>query len=93
MHSSISEIINGIFRTPWHLMRWVRLIVGVWAIINFARAWHGTHTPMIEYVVLAAGIYFVYKAIFNTGCEVQNTYTPNAENEDQTTTVDYEEIK
>lgn len=85
-------ITDKIFRTPWHLMRWIRLIVGVWAIINFAKAWHGANTNKIEYIILAAGIYFVYKALFNTGCEVRNDYS-QTHTEDDTNTVDYEEIK
>lgn len=88
---SKEEIIISIFRTPWHLMRWVRLIVGAWAIINFVKAWNGSQTNMIEYVVLGAGIYFLYKALFNTGCEVVNTRTTKSD--EDTKTIDYEEIK
>ena len=84
-------MIDKIIHTPWHLMRWVRLIVGAWAIVNFVRAWTSGNMNTMEYVVLAAGIYFIYKALFNTGCEVQNNYRPN--DEDETTTVEYEEIK
>lgn len=72
-------------------MRWVRLAVGGWALINFARSWNGANTNMVEYLVLAAGIYFLYKALFNTGCEVVQSYTQS--DDDETTTIDYEEIK
>ena len=83
------NLIDRIFRTPWYLMRWVRLLVGLWAISNFAREWNGTETHTVEYLVLAAGIYFLYKSLYNTGCEVRQPYSNDANTSD----VDYEEIK
>ena len=84
-------MLDKILHTPWHFMRWIRLIVGGWAVSNFVRAWMSDSMNTMEYVVLAAGIYFIYKALFNTGCEVQQPYSSSPE--DEITTVDYEEIK
>lgn len=88
---SREEIINTIFRTPWHIMRWVRLIIGIWAITNFVRAWEGAQTNKIEYLILLFACYFLYKALFNTGCEViRQQPTGHVSNEEQ---IEYTEIK
>jgi hypothetical protein len=71
-------------------MRWIRLIVGAWAIFNFVNAWKNSNLSSMEYLILGAGIYFVYKALFNAGCEVKTNYS---ESSHETKTIDFEEIK
>ena len=87
----LDRLKNSIFHTPWHLMRWVRLVAGGWAILNFIKAWSDSHLGTMEFLLLGAGIYFLYKALFNTGCEVGQNYTE--QHIDETTTIDCEEIK
>jgi len=76
--------------TPWHLMRWVRLIAGIFAVLSFSNDFLASTIQPLDYLILLAGFYFLYKALFNTGCEVVQNYTPT---EDEISTVDYEEIK
>ncbi len=63
-------MIDKIFHTQWHLMRWVRLVVGVSAIVNFIYEFQKNSMQTVDYFILAAGFYFIYKGLFNTGCEV-----------------------
>lgn len=72
-------------------MRWVRLIAGVFALFSFVQKLNSNLIEKVDYLILAAGIYFLYKALFNSGCEA--THYNNPRQADDTTTIDYEEIK
>ncbi len=85
-------MLDKILHTPWHLMRWVRLIVGLLALISFVYELQNNSSKTIDYLILGAGFYFIYKALFNTGCEViQNEQVTNTSSENEI--VDYTEIK
>ncbi len=73
-------------------MRWVRLVAGLFAFISFlSKLIEGSTLLTIDYLLLAAGIYFLYKALFNTGCEVVNTIDNHRQ--DESSPIDCEEIK
>jgi hypothetical protein len=85
-------MLQNILHTPWYLMRWVRLLVGLFAAFSFfSKLIEGNSLLPIDYLLLVAGIYFLYKALFNTGCEVVNTIED--QQQDRNTPIDYEEIK
>jgi len=54
------ETIRQKIFTGWHLMRWVRLVIGVIFIIEFIRM-HDTFMGI-------AGVFFILTAFANIGC-------------------------
>lgn len=82
-------MIDRIIKTPWHFMRWVRLIAGAGiifgAIINH------------DNLSLLLGGVFLFQSVFNVGCCSSSAcYTPT-ETKNKTTSdtkeIEFEEIK
>lgn len=74
--------------TNWHLMRIVRLGIGVWLLI--------AGIQMKDWVTGLLSIFFLYQAVTDTGCcGAQGCYARSAKGgrKDEIHEVDYEEIK
>jgi len=72
---SDNAIIQRIFHTPWHFMRWFRLAIGLLAIGNtfFSKTpWNNS----MNLLILAGGIYFSLQAIMGWGCLNNNCEIP-----------------
>jgi len=73
--------------TDWHPMRIIRLVFGVWALVQAFQV-HDT-------IIGVFGVFFLYQAITNTGCcgVSQSCNTSVAPNVDNKGYIEYEEIK
>ncbi len=73
--------------TGWHLMRWLRLILGVFIAIQAIE----NHDTLSGFIAA----FFLYQAVTNTGCcGVNNCAVPTKANEKQEIEdVAFEEIK
>ena len=54
--------------TNWHAMRWIRLVIGLF-FIQQAIQFH-------EYLLGFMAVYFLFQAIFNTGCSLNGCEVP-----------------
>ena len=75
-------------KSDWHPMRIIRLVFGVWALVQAFQ--------VHDWAIGLFGAFFLYQAITNTGCcGTQGCYTPPARNKKQATNgfTEYEEIK
>jgi hypothetical protein len=80
-------MLDTIFHTPWTFMRWLRLGVGVYALVNLF------FVPF-SFFFLLFGLWFTYQALFNAGCgacavPIKQSETKGANTE----TIEFEEIK
>ncbi|ULQ51540.1 hypothetical protein [Flavihumibacter fluvii] len=75
--------------TGWNLMRWLRLIIGVYALVQSA----------IEYepLLAVAGVFLTTMAVFNVGCcgvgGCATTFKPVKKEPGQNENIQFEEIK
>ena len=74
-------------KTDWHPMRIIRLVFGVWAVVQAVQ--------MHDYAIGFFGLFFLYQAVTNTGCcGSQGCGTPPARKVQHLETItEYEEIK
>ncbi len=76
-----------IFHTPWHFMRWLRLGIALYALINLF---------FVEFNIffLLFGLLFLYQALFDVGCVGGACPTPyQPTKNEKTETINYQEIK
>lgn len=73
--------------TGWHFMRWARLVIGTYAIVQA----YMLHDNMIGFI----GAFFLFQAVTNTGCcGVQSCAVPNTKASSQKgEEIQFEEIK
>lgn len=81
-------MIDRIIGTPWHFMRWLRLIgglfFGIGAVVNY------------DLPVLLISILLIVQAVFNWGCcgvNSCNTNLTKKQNTESTQEIDFEEVK
>ncbi len=74
-----------ILNTPWTFMRWLRLGVGIYALVNLF------FVPFNVFFLLF-GLWFTYQALFNYGCGACSTPMSQNRGNEEVKTVDYEEI-
>ena len=81
-------MIDRIIGTPWHFMRWLRLIAGLFfgigAVVNY------------DLPVLLSSILLIVQAVFNWGCcGVSSCNTPIVKKQTTPSTqeIDFEEVK
>jgi hypothetical protein len=79
-------MIDKILHTPWTFMRWLRLAVGVYALVNLF------FVPFNIFFLLF-GLWFTYQALFNVGCGACAIPMDNKREKDAVQTIEYEEIK
>ncbi|MBK7148686.1 MAG: hypothetical protein IPH78_07620 [Bacteroidetes bacterium] len=73
--------------TGWHFMRWTRLAIGMYAIVQA----YMLHDTMIGFI----GTFFLFQAVTNTGCcGAQACAVPNKRDSSQKgKEIQFEEIK
>ncbi len=81
------ETIRQTLFTGWHLMRWLRLVFGIFFVVQAIQ----THDMMVG----AIADFFLVTAITNTGCcGAGSCASPTRKNtEEGTEEISYEEIK
>jgi hypothetical protein len=57
--------------TNWHAMRWIRLVIGLF-FIQQAIQFH-------EFLFGVMAAFFLFQAVFNTGCGLNNCSVQNLE--------------
>ena len=73
--------------TDWHPMRMIKLVFGVWAMVQAVQ--------MHEYAIGIFGMFFLYQAVTNTGCcGAQGCDTPAPKKQEKDTGyIEFEEVK
>jgi len=79
-------MIREILFSDWHLMRWLRLGLGVYIAVQAVQL-----HDMLAGVIAA---FFLIQAITNTGCcGTRSCAVPTKTNSDNTKEIDFEEVK
>lgn len=89
MNNRIQTIKQKLF-TNWHLVRIVRLAIGIWMLVIAIQTW--------DWIVGCFSTFFLYQAVTDTGCcGALGCYTPQTRNQrntiDETQNIEYEEVK
>lgn len=82
------SVIKQRLLTNWHLMRIMRLAIGVWMLVMAVQT--------RDWVVGMFSAFFLYQAVTDTGCcGSKGCYAPPVDNKSKPLTeeVEYEEIK
>ncbi len=82
----MSERLKNMILSDWHLMRVVRLVFGIFFVIQAF--------VMKDWLVGVVGAWFSYQAITNTGCcGTSCATTPVSYSKEKTNDITYEEVK